>query len=58
MLTLPIVLLAVLIAVFAAAKSRRRKGVMAESSYSTLVSLLAVLVTGTALVVLFLRLRM
>jgi hypothetical protein len=58
MLTLPIVLLAVLLVVVAVANSRKKKGVMTKSSYSTLVSVLAVLVTGVALLALYLRLRM
>lgn len=57
MFIVPIILLAVLLAVVFAANSMKKKGTMTESSYQTLVSVMSVVVTIAALVVMFLRIR-
>lgn len=53
----PVILLIVLIVVVISANSMRKKGSMTESAYSTLVSILSILVTVAALVLLFVRLK-
>jgi membrane-associated PAP2 superfamily phosphatase len=57
MFIVPIVLLAVLLAVVVGANSMKKKGAMTESSYQTLVSVLSIIVTVAALAVMFVRLR-
>ena len=57
MYIVPLILLVVLIVVVASANSMKKKGSMTESAYGNLVSILSVLVTVAALVVLFMRLR-
>ena len=57
MYIVPVILLVVLIVVVASANSMKKKGAMTESAYGNLVSILSVLVTVAALVVLFMRLR-
>ena len=57
MYIVPVILLVVLIVVVISANSMRKKGSMTESAYSNLVSILSVIVTVAALVVLFMRLR-
>lgn len=57
MFIVPVVLLIVLIVVVISANSMKKKGSMTESAYGNLVSILSVVVTVAALVVLFMRLR-
>jgi uncharacterized protein YybS (DUF2232 family) len=57
MYIVPVVLLVVLIVVVISANSMKKKGSMTESAYGNLVSILSVVVTVAALVVLFMRLR-
>ena len=57
MYLVPVVLLIVLIVVVISANSMKKKGSMTESAYGNLVSILSVVVTIAALVVLFMRLR-
>jgi uncharacterized protein YybS (DUF2232 family) len=57
MYLVPVVLLVVLIVVVISANSMKKKGSMTESAYGNLVSILSVVVTIAALVVLFMRLR-
>ena len=57
MYIVPVILLVVLIVVVVSANSMKKKGSMTESAYGNLVSILSVLVTVAALVVLFVRLR-
>ena len=57
MFIVPIILLAVLLVVVIAANSMKKKGTMTEQAYGTLVSVLSIVVTIGALIVLFLRLR-
>lgn len=53
----PIILLAVLLVVVMSANSMKKKGMMTESAYQTLVSVSSIIVTIGALVVLFIRIR-
>lgn len=57
MFIVPVILLVVLIIVVISANSMKKKGSMTESAYGNLVSILSVVVTIAALVVLFMRLR-
>lgn len=57
MYLVPVVLLVVLIVVVISANSMKKKGSMTESAYGNLVSILSIVVTVAALVVLFMRLR-
>lgn len=57
MYIVPIALLAVLLIVVFAATSMKKKGSMTESAYQNLVSVISIVVTVAALVVLFMRLR-
>ena len=57
MYIVPVILLIVLIVVVISANSMKKKGSMTESAYQNLVSILSILVTVAALVVLFMRLR-
>ncbi len=57
MYIVPVVLLIVLIVVVISANSMKKKGSMTESAYGNLVSIMSVLVTVVALVILFMRLR-
>jgi hypothetical protein len=57
MLIVPIVLLVGLLVVVGVANSKKKKGEMSDTSYRSLVSVSAMIVTIGALVVLFLRLR-
>lgn len=57
MFIVPVVLLIVLMVVVISANSMKKKGAMTESAYGNLVSILSVVVTIAALVVLFMRLR-
>ena len=57
MLIVPIALLVGLLLVVGVASSKRKKGEMTDASYRTLVSASATIVTISALVILFLRLR-
>lgn len=54
---LPITLLIVLLVVVISANSMRKKGSMTEAAYSNLVSILSVIVTVAALVLLYMRLK-
>ncbi len=54
---LPIVLLAVLLAVVIGANSMKKKGTMTESAYQTLISVCSIIVTVAALLVMFVRMR-
>jgi hypothetical protein len=54
---LPITLLIVLLVVVISANSMRKKGSMTESAYSNLVSILSVIVTVAALLLLYMRLK-
>lgn len=53
---IPILLFVILIVVVFSAHSMRRKGTMAESTYSNLVSGVSIVVTIAALAILYLRL--
>ena len=57
MFIVPVVLLIVLFVVVISANSMKKKGSMTESAYGNLVSILSIVVTVAALVVLFMRLR-
>ena len=57
MYIVPVVLLIVLFVVVISANSMKKKGSMTESAYGNLVSILSIVVTVAALVVLFMRLR-
>ena len=57
MYIVPVILLVGLIVVVISANSMKKKGSMTESAYGNLVSILSVLVTVVALVILFMRLR-
>ena len=57
MYIVPVILLIVLMVVVMSANSMKKKGAMTESAYQNLVSILSILVTVAALLVLFMRLR-
>lgn len=57
MFIVPIILLAVLLVVVLVANSMKKKGTMTEQAYGTLVSVLSVVVTVAALIVMFVRMR-
>lgn len=54
---IPILLFVSLVVVVVTAHSMRKKGTMTEGTYSSVVSLVSIIVTVAALAVLYLRLR-
>jgi len=57
MYIVPIILLAVLLIVVYVASSMKKKGSMTEAAYQNLISIMSVIVTIAALIILFMRLR-
>jgi len=57
MYIVPIILLAVLLIVVYVASSMKKKGSMTEMAYQNLISIMSVVVTIAALIILFMRLR-
>jgi hypothetical protein len=57
MFIVPIILLAVLLVIVFIANSMKKKGSMTEAAYQNLVSIMSVVVTIAALIILFMRLR-
>jgi len=57
MVIIPILLLAVLLAVVIGANSAKKKGTLSEASYQSLVSVISIVVTIAALILLYFRLR-